>query len=100
MLQGAITDLFDLPKAHYSEGQNVKMYYFLFQITPVKVSLKLNWRIFRFVTFGTNGLRTGFWESGIDIFFSLPTQKDRHQIQSWALSVFIFFNNKNDFYVS
>ena len=35
-----------VPKAHNSECQNLL---FLFQIKPVKVNLKLNWRIFLFL---------------------------------------------------
>ena len=42
MLQAANTDLFNP--------------LFPLQIKPVKVNLKLNWRISRFFTFGTNGL--------------------------------------------
>ena len=54
MLQAANTDLFNplVPKAHNSECQNLV---FSLQIEPVKVNLKLNWRIFIFFTFGTMG---------------------------------------------
>ena len=55
MCQEAKTDLFNplVPKAHKSECQNLP---FPLQIKPVKVNLKLNWRIFRFFPLGTNGL--------------------------------------------
>ena len=55
MLQADNADLFNplVPKVHNSECQNLL---FPLQIKPIKVSLKLNWQIFRFLTFGTNGL--------------------------------------------
>ena len=56
MLKGANTDLFNplVPKSHNSKSQNLL---FPLQIKPVKVKLKLNWRIFIFCNLGTNGLK-------------------------------------------
>ena len=56
MLQAANIDLFNplVIKAHNCEVcQNLL---FPFQIKPVKVNLKLNWRIFYFSNHSTNGL--------------------------------------------
>ena len=54
MLQGANTDLFNplVPKAHNCECQKQL---FPLQAKQKKANLKLNWRIFRFFTFGTKG---------------------------------------------
>ena len=58
MLQAANTELFFnplvVPKVHKCKCQNLL---FLLQTKPVKDNLKLNWRIFRFFTIGTNGLK-------------------------------------------
>ena len=78
MLQVANTDLFNplVPKAHNCECQNLLV---PLQTKPEKVNLKLNWRIFIFCAFGTDGLGS--------------------YLQSWALSVFFnFFDNKKLFF--
>ena len=55
MLQAANTDQHQLvPKAHNSECQHLS---FSFANEATKKSAKANWRIFRFFTLGTNGLR-------------------------------------------
>ena len=56
MLQSTSSDLINplVAEAHNSECQNLL---FPLQIKPVKVYLKLIWRIFRFFTLGTNGLK-------------------------------------------
>ena len=58
MLQAAKTDLFNtiVPKAHNSECQKLKIYYFALKMKPGKVNLKFNWQILIFCTIGTNGL--------------------------------------------
>ena len=56
MLQTANIDLFKplVFKVHNNDWQNLL---FTLQFKPVRVNIKLNWRIFILGTLGTNGLR-------------------------------------------